>query len=538
MGAGPASLLARAHRGDVSAAVLASMNASNGRGFRTATVALTAASIVAASLTVACIAYDSWRAARGGGVPSRKSRAFPGPVHAADVFPLALSVAAIAQGVIFVAVQAAALNSDAAPDCAKTSQIIWPSMWIVFSTGLVFALEAVVRHQRRPAFRPRGRWNTRICTAVVPATLFLAWAVSRNSTSSDRCVASLAWWAADFGVLGVIVLSGLLVLLPAVCVVVRLQPAQADKIEGDEHLAARRMACYLALLSAAACCLLPFFAKMAMHRPAPRAARLATVTLSATGLATTLLYLTMRLAPAAPACLCRRGRGGAPRSRKPLSFGVHITSPIGSPSGACPWSPVRSPLRARAADVEGAPPASPAVYSLFPAPPTPTPTTAPTSTTARPPMEELRPPMPTFLRGHQHNASDSTSATVQIGLRMSDTVHAFPPPPPPPPPPPRSHLHPLQTQHQGPPRPPRRQSQTRSLRASNPLGLNPTTGPPPPPPAMLSPDTADRNKSLPPQPRLSQPPRIVGRRPEGATATGAVLIAGSVGGSVGSSAWI
>ena len=47
-------------------------------------------------------------------------------VHPAEVFPLAIAIAAVVQAIIFIAVQSRALTTFWSNGCRLTSELIWP----------------------------------------------------------------------------------------------------------------------------------------------------------------------------------------------------------------------------------------------------------------------------------------------------------------------------------------------------------------------------------------------------------------------------
>ena len=124
------------------------------------------------------------------------------------------------------------------------------AIWIVPFTALIFSLEAVLRNQSRTYAQRCQKWRVFVCVTLVLTLLLVTWVISRSSPTFDKCFGTLAWWAADYGVLGVMIVSGLLVILPVIAVVLFFQLSHNAKIQSDEHLAGRKMICYLILTTA------------------------------------------------------------------------------------------------------------------------------------------------------------------------------------------------------------------------------------------------------------------------------------------------
>ena len=266
-----------------------------------------------------------------------------------------------------------------------------------------------------------------------------------------------------------------------------------------------------------------------MRRPAKLTSRLATVVLNLPGIPLLVLYLLFLFgSPAGMGCSkCTswlRRRREAMRRSKVFSFGAYITSPIGIPPAESKWPTrddsiakphslkhqqwqERPPMPVSTPEVKVSPLRTYSRYSLFP--------------TEDEDLNQLAVPQPLFVRGHKPSESNVTSATVEIGLRLSHSMNQPDSP----------------QQAQDP-------SRSQRVRSSTPLSLNPIVlqSPPPPMPTptrlMAEKNNAGRMKALPPAPRIGLPPSP--RSPRLAapqTGIGAVVFAGSVGGRVGA-AWI
>ncbi|KAI9837368.1 MAG: hypothetical protein M1837_003005 [Sclerophora amabilis] len=441
------------------------------RQIRIALITLISINMFAALLTVTSILYDSWTAVRSKRSAFRRCKRYKVAidVHPAEVYPLAVSIAIILQGLVFVGVQGTGLRGVMIDRCTVVAQVVWPAVWVVPYVTVVFSLEFVFRSIRKPQFSPRGRWNVLICFLVVTAMLVVTWLPSFISPSQERCIATLVRWVIHFAPIAVIISSTLLLLTSVSAAVLFTQLSRNVTLERDERIAASRMVYHLILTVISMALILPYYIDLTVMRSAMRSALIASFILNLSGISTCLLHLFLRYIPAARSIRPRnlsfrfRPKFSTTLPSEEPAFAFHITSPTEAPlvfdarrarkskrspsvlipfTSAChdfarrpsisgqvasaittdekraapivppPPPAARSCSRSRSKSVSNA-------YSLFPGsiPPIPD---IPSIITSPCADMILRPPRPLFFKHHRRDSSMESSATVQFGLRLSD----------------------------------------------------------------------------------------------------------------------
>ncbi|KAI9669833.1 MAG: hypothetical protein M1817_004574 [Caeruleum heppii] len=425
---------------------LAAVASSNSESIRVGTLVLTWFNILAAVITIFTILYTSWRIS-GDAVQGwrKKGKKVWAAVHPAEVYPLIISVAIFLQGLVFASVEGAGVRKTFSFNCTNTSQVVWPAIWIVPFTTTVFAIEAMIRYQKRPNSPRRANWTISICVAVILTLLLLVWIPSMTSPAADICLGNLASHAGHHAKLAVMLFCGIVGLIIVSAFMISLQAPKMAKSDGQEQVAAQRMIF-----------ILPFFLQLTFDQLAAQSSVLASVMLNFSGIATCLLHFYL----ARPLSVTRRTLTlNVFRPHKGCKS-MHITSPTEAHSTDHAWPSaidkevgmsIRSPL---------SPPLPPptvskslhersdsvkSTYKLFPHPkPTATATSVPRRPVGKPENPRtmrptltlntdtttpaLEPPAPLFLRSHRRNESAATSATVQIGMRMSHAPPLSPPP--------------------------------------------------------------------------------------------------------------
>ena len=166
-------------------------------------------------------------------------------LHPAEMFPFVISIAVVIQGAILIGIQSASFEQILSRDCRTTAQLVWPALWIVPYTMLVFGLETTFRSLQRARFHPRGKWNIPLCVAAVPFLTLLTWTPSNFDKSKGPCLASLIWWTVSYSELGIVIGTFLTVTYSLCALVITLQLLRRIKTDRNERIAATRVVYYL-----------------------------------------------------------------------------------------------------------------------------------------------------------------------------------------------------------------------------------------------------------------------------------------------------
>ncbi|KAK3350926.1 hypothetical protein B0H65DRAFT_103990 [Neurospora tetraspora] len=447
------------------------------KSIRTSTVILASFNTIAAFATAVGILVDTYHREKRENKRFRFSRNGFSFVPATEAFPLILSVGIVVQGITFAVAQSMGLDSLFGSGCTLIAVFMFPAVFIVPYVQLVFGLEVTIRSLLKKPFAPRGRWNVTICLTVVGLLLLVNLLVAILDRSSNFCITSLFWFVAHYSVecFGLLVGISALLLVCAVVVFVRLH--RSNKVELVERAAASRMVYYMALAVISEALMIPYFYVIAFggqRRHALNLSMVAAVVANISGLMTGGLYLFLKsntistIGPKNKDADYENRREGYNKAERydsgGLDFDSHIMRPVTSPGKVRRMGSNASLIRTtRDEEAEDSPvtptilfrtptipepaqiPSTPSVashmrkesYSLFPiSPPTARPSAALLPSTTYTPAsskfsdaDTLKPPPSMgFLaaRGHRRNSSLVSSATVQIGLRLS-SVEKVPP---------------------------------------------------------------------------------------------------------------
>lgn len=407
--------------------------------------------ILAASAIVLGICYDSYRAWKKELSYRRESRfKLLRWIHPAEVFPLSLSTAIIMQGSVFIAVQSMGLNTLFINNCKAISQVVWPTVWLVAIILVVFGVEVAYRGFKDEKFGPRGPWNTPICWSTVAFLMLLIWIPSRaREAEPDRCLANLIFFASTWSDFGVAINSLLVLAYLVLGSLITWKLYKTAQIDREERIAASRMVYYLAVGAFLMLFVLPFWANfVAGNFKSQAPAKTASIALNVFGLFNALLHLVLRanadnLAIRPPHAAWSKRREWRIFGSADLSLANHIDQPIymdeqddhssSSSEDKKPlpgWHPPMYPGPSRLQDFQdndisnvgtsgkqSRHTRNQSTYSLFP-----------TNDPQKGGMgmaggfEDLAPPRPFFAGHHKRDSSNFSSATVQIGLRLSNAA--------------------------------------------------------------------------------------------------------------------
>ncbi|KAL9107538.1 MAG: hypothetical protein Q9227_007538 [Pyrenula ochraceoflavens] len=421
---------------------------------RTSTMVTAAFNTVAAAVIILTVVYDAWKSwKRDKSYGSAGRFEFLRTIHPAEVFPLVIAGSIVMQGFIVLGVQGIGLNSIWVGNCRTVSQIVWPAIWIVPETLLVFSIEVALRALKRQRFGARGRWNTPICWSIVVILLISTWIPSHvRPAKRDECLGSLIWWASFWADFGVVINSVIIVLYVLAALIITIQLYRTAELDREERIAASRTVYYLAVGALLMSMVLPFWAKIVQHKikETGQIARLAAIAVNIFGIVISILHLLLRSNAENMAIRPRtegwsNNRGWRFFGSTDLDLGEHITGPVGlerenslkrlvgekrspfDPGNARLQYYRNSPQDRNTNPLAMSPPnSSPRInnnqrhsrkrshYTLYPASPGRS-----ASSVYADDEDTLNPPKASYSRKHRRESSEFSSATVQIGLRLS-----------------------------------------------------------------------------------------------------------------------
>ncbi|KAI9049664.1 hypothetical protein LZ554_006689 [Drepanopeziza brunnea f. sp. 'monogermtubi'] len=454
------------------------------KSVRTSTIILATFNVLAALATASSILYDCYCASKRCNPRIRASQICVTLIHPAETFPLVLALGIAIQGLVFAGVQGEGLSSLFVQNtCGLIAQFLWPALFVVPFIQLVFGAECAIRSFRSIAFQARGKWDVTICLGVILVMVIGVWIPAHVWPQPESCFASLIWFVSGLGQLGFILLciTGVLMIAAAVTIFMRL--STVNLIDQHQRIAASRIVYYLVLGIISLVFVIPFFYTLIDKEGDIKLSMMATVVLNLSGLMSGLLHLFLRsnttTTSFAPKTMTKDW--DHPRHAiwmfgpNELAMRAHLINPVTGPDTlrddlesrssrpesdasligfekgrgisfaslrSTPYEPQKyletemspMPKISRAADAVNTGPAvsgralsgNPS-YSLFPAENNSPMRNSPKKDSVYD-ISDLAPPPPLRHTGgprHNRNSSDGSSATVQIGLRLS---HAPPTP--------------------------------------------------------------------------------------------------------------
>ncbi|KAI1347928.1 hypothetical protein F5Y01DRAFT_307147 [Xylaria sp. FL0043] len=268
---------------------------------RQSTIILTAFNIVSAAATAAGILYNNYLSAKRSPLRRKTPVNIFTCVRGSDVYPLILSLAIVSQGIIFIVSQAQGLDSLFQSGCALISQFMWPGIFIVPYTQLVFTIETTLRALKSDPFPPRSRWTVPICLTIIKIALLATGLVTFFIRAPNFCFASLFWFVAKWAEGGFALLIGIVVAMAACAVIIYIKLIRYSTIDDDERVSASRMIYYIALAIIPNTLMIPFFGYLSFGNPFENGgdtgltlSMVSTVVSNVTGLMTGGLYLFLR----------------------------------------------------------------------------------------------------------------------------------------------------------------------------------------------------------------------------------------------------
>ncbi|KAL8848329.1 MAG: hypothetical protein Q9221_006632 [Calogaya cf. arnoldii] len=209
---------------------------------------------------------------------------------------------------------------------------------------VILGLETTLRSLQLKRFPPQRRRNLLFCTVAMLVAVLLTWVPSYNSPSKGICLTNLVWWTTNCASIGLAIGSGVLFINIVCAVVITSQLMRTADVEHSQRIAASRAVYYLivsASLMDAGCLsvvypltlIVPFFAQRTLLLDALRTAWVAEVALNLFGLITFVLHMSLRSNADRMAIQPLEGsRQGKKRLRlfgpSDLEMTMHITSPV------------------------------------------------------------------------------------------------------------------------------------------------------------------------------------------------------------------
>ncbi|CAG8959594.1 hypothetical protein HYFRA_00001496 [Hymenoscyphus fraxineus] len=436
------------------------------KSVRTSTIILAAFNVLAALATASSILYDSYMATKRCNPKFKSTKFCISKMHPAETFPLILAIGIAIQGFAFMGVQGTGLQSLFVKGCDVFAQFLLPALFLVPYIKLVFGVECAIRSLRARPFQARGKYDVTICCALVLVFTIGTWVYSYVVQENETCFASLMWFLTIYGEVGLIMLSIIAAIMLASALTIYFRLSNVDLVDEHQRIAASRMVYYLVLGLLSLAFVIPWFASLVTDNGGLKQAMIGTVVVNLSGLINGLLHLFLRANTASTSF----GRSGSNDVKKheiriwgpnELVFLNHQTmSPVstfqdrldsraglvGDEKGSimsmdssvssnftkfAPTSRFNEKVYPSVTESEiptyNEPTREHATkpsYSLFPV------ETAPENNTLGVPkmrqdptsiydITDLAAPPKIFSRGHGRNPSIISTATVQIGLRLS-----------------------------------------------------------------------------------------------------------------------
>ncbi|KAJ9148338.1 RBR-type E3 ubiquitin transferase [Pleurostoma richardsiae] len=246
-----------------------------------------------------CYSRDKRNRRRNDGTSSTKQ---PGLtfISSAEIYPFILSLGITVQGIIFAVAQAQGLDNLLSRGCTLVAQFMLPGLFIVPYIQLVFGVEVTLRGLRCKPFPSRGKWDVSLCMAIVGMFLLANFLVADFIRTPDFCFSSLFLFLKLYSVGCFALLAGITATLIGCFAVIFLRLSRNSGIDATERVAASRMVYYIALAIISNAFMTPFFFDVGFvdqKAPGTRALNLsmiASVVANVSGLMTGGLHLFLR----------------------------------------------------------------------------------------------------------------------------------------------------------------------------------------------------------------------------------------------------
>ncbi|KAI6782927.1 uncharacterized protein J7T54_002086 [Emericellopsis cladophorae] len=282
---------------DNTTSIIEDLQFSSIKSIRTSIITLASFNVLAAAVTLACIVWDCYLAAK------RKDQAFKirwRHVGAPQVYPFVLCLSIIAQGIIFATAQAQGLAALRLDNCVALSQTMMPATFLVPFTQLILGLETTIRSVLPKPFPSQRAWNVPLCIVIIAAGLFALWGVTLSFKPPALCFASLFWFTQAWRpvCLGLFVAIASTLLIAACVVLLRLR--YSAKTPSMDRMAASHMVYYMIIAAISNALLTPFFFSItfadanSLNNDPTELSTVSSIVANLSGLLTGGLYLFLR----------------------------------------------------------------------------------------------------------------------------------------------------------------------------------------------------------------------------------------------------
>ncbi|KAL8799327.1 MAG: hypothetical protein Q9182_005971 [Xanthomendoza sp. 2 TL-2023] len=214
-------------------------------------------------------------------------------IHPAEVLPLVTATAIALQGTVYIVVQVIGLHS-LVKDCEIIAQVVWPALWVVPYTMLVFCLETCFRLHWNKSGRYHKRRSIFFCIAAVLVATFFTWIPSYLAPSRGICPATLVWWTTHYAKIGLAISSGLLLTFVAGAIIITGLLMRNVELDHNQRISETRVVYYLIMTTSLLVLVVPFFAQRTLAMDAIRTAWVAEVALNLYGIISLALHIFLR----------------------------------------------------------------------------------------------------------------------------------------------------------------------------------------------------------------------------------------------------
>ncbi|KAL7797557.1 hypothetical protein V8C37DRAFT_407939 [Trichoderma ceciliae] len=188
-------------------------------------------------------------------------------IDTTEIFPFALSIGIIAQGIVYVISQTKGLQGLLILGCTSISQAMLPALFLVPFIQLLFGLETTVQALRRRPFPRQSGWVISACLLIVIIGTVAMYLVARLIKPPDFCYASLFWFVQTWRLESFTLLTGISCTLIVGAVVIFVRLHQDTTIGLVERATASRMVCYMILGAILNGLMVPFFFSISSQNP-------------------------------------------------------------------------------------------------------------------------------------------------------------------------------------------------------------------------------------------------------------------------------
>ncbi|KAG8349208.1 hypothetical protein FVEN_g12571 [Fusarium venenatum] len=274
---------------------------------RTSIIVLAVFNLVVAFVVTLVILLRSWRTLKRAESWDFKSSWFR-LVKGRDIYPFVLSIGIVTQGIVYATAQAKGLESLMILKCAMVSQMMLPAFFIAPFIQLVFGLELTIRVTKPNIFPFRGRFNTVACLAFIGALLLVVFSITFAIRPSEFCFASLVSFLHryDTGIFGSLLTIIILVIVECGIICFKLHTgARMDVTERDE---ASRMVYYMIIAVISYTLQITFYYNTSFHDPGAagdasmQLSIIGTVVMNMSGFLLGCLYLFLRSSKSPTGC--------------------------------------------------------------------------------------------------------------------------------------------------------------------------------------------------------------------------------------------